>query len=111
MRRRYGKIAKENESNPIARKKRWSNEYDRWRLAFAGSKTADQFRRALCDLFSRAGVNSVLQEEWQELLPMLASDRWQLTRDLALLGLASYTGTGAKEIEKAEIESESKPTE
>ena len=25
------------------------------------------------------------QKEWQEILPMLVSDRWQLTRDLALL--------------------------
>ena len=49
----------------------------------------------LCDLFSRAGVNSVLQSDWQEIIPMLDTGQWQLTRDLALLGFASYAGSGA----------------
>ena len=99
LRRRYGQIANENKGNPVAMKNRWTGEYDRWRLAFAGAKTPDQFRRSLCDLLSRAGVNSVLQQEWNNLLPMFAESRWQLTRDLALLGLASYTGSGVREIE------------
>jgi len=46
---------------------------------------------------SRAGINPVLQNEWQQLLPLIAGDRWQLARDLALLALASYTGTGAED--------------
>jgi len=100
IRRRYGQIAKENKGNPVAMKNRWSGEYDRWRLAFAGAKTPDQFRRAICDLFSRAGINSVLQKEWQDLLPMLDASRWQLTRDLALLALASYTGAGAEDLKQ-----------
>lgn len=111
MRRRYGQIASENKGKRVAMKKRWTGEYDRWRLAFAGAKTPDQFRRSLCDLFSRAGVNSVLQQEWQELLPLLADDRWQLTRDLALLGLASYVGSGAKEIDEVAIEPEDQTSE
>lgn len=102
MKKRYGQIANETQSNPAARKNRWKGEYDRWRLAFAGAKTAEQFRRSLCDLFSRGGLNSVLQEHWQGVLPMLNSSRWQLTRDLALLGLASYTGSGAKDIDEAQ---------
>lgn len=98
MRRRYGVIADENEGKPVAMKKRWGGEYDRWRLAFAGAKTADQFRHALCDLLSRAGINPVLKERWEQVLPMLGDRCWQLTRDLALLALASYAGTGSKEI-------------
>jgi CRISPR-associated protein Cas8a1/Csx13 len=90
LRCRYGQIAEENRSSPTAMEKRWSGEYDRWRLAFAGAKTADQFRTALCDLFSRGGGNKVLRERWIELLPMLNRERWQLTRDLALLALPSY---------------------
>ena len=85
-------------------KKRFAGEYDRWRLAFAGAKTPEQFRHALCDLLSRAGVYPVLQGEWQRLLPMLSDERWELTRDLALLGLASYAGAGAKEIEEVSTE-------
>lgn len=99
--RRYGLISKENKGNSTAMKNRWKGEYDRWRLAFAGAKTCEQFRRSLCDLFSRAGVNSVLQENWANILPMLSDNRWQQARDLALLGLASYSGKGAKEIEEA----------
>ncbi len=92
LRGRYAQIADENKKNPVAMKNRFSGEYDRWRLAFAGSKTPDHFRKALCDLFSRAGRNAVLQKQWQEVIPMLRSENWQHARDLALLALCSYQG-------------------
>lgn len=92
LRGRYGQVADENKKNPVAMKKRFEGEYDRWRLAFAGAKTPDHFRRVLCDLFSRAGRNAVLQKQWQEVLPMLRSENWQHARDLALLALCSYQG-------------------
>lgn len=95
LRNRYGKIAEEMKNNPGGMKNRFAGEYDRWRLAFAGAKTADQFRNALCDLFSRAGNNSVLRAYWTTLLPFFGDRRWQLTRDLALLALASYSGKEA----------------
>ncbi|GIW78803.1 MAG: hypothetical protein KatS3mg105_0610 [Gemmatales bacterium] len=98
LRSRYGQIAEENKNNPAARKNRWKSEYDRWRLAFAGAKTANQFRRSLCDLFSRAGNNPVLKEHWQDILPLLRADCWQQARDLALLGLCSYAGRGDSEV-------------
>lgn len=94
LRLRYGRIADENKHNQAAMKNRFSGEYDRWRLAFAGAKTANQFRPALCNLFSRAGNNSVLRTAWTQVLPFLDDRRWQLTRDLALLALASYAGKG-----------------
>ena len=94
IRSRYGRIAEENKNTPAAMRNRFSGEYDRWRLAFAGAKTPDQFRKALCDLFSRAGSNSVLQQYWQEVLPMLRPQNWQHARDLALLALCSYQGRG-----------------
>jgi CRISPR-associated protein Cas8a1/Csx13 len=94
LRNRYGRIANENKNNPVAMRNRFSGEYDRWRLAFAGAKTADQFRKALCDLFSRAGNNPVLKQSWQDVLPMLRQDNWQHARDLALIGLCSYQGRG-----------------
>lgn len=90
LRGRYAQIADENKNNPAAMRNRFGGEYDRWRLAFAGSKTADQFRRSLCDLFSRAGRNQVLQKQWAEVLPMLRPSNWQHARDLALIGLCSY---------------------
>lgn len=102
IRRRYAIIATESKTNSAAMKNRWNGEYDRWRLAFAGAKTSEQFRRSLCDLFSRAGGNPSLQQDWQAVLPMLSEGRWQQSRDLALLGLASYSGNGAKEIDAAD---------
>jgi CRISPR-associated protein Cas8a1/Csx13 len=92
LRGRYAQIADENTNNPIAMRNRFGGEYDKWRLAFAGSKTADQFRKALCDLFSRAGRNTVLQQQWAQVLPMLRTGNWQHARDLALLALCSYQG-------------------
>ena len=90
LRGRYAQIADENKNNPVAMRNRFGGEYDRWRLAFAGSKTADHFRRALCDLFSRAGRNQVLQKQWAVVLPLLRAENWQHARDLALLALCSY---------------------
>ena len=90
IRSRYGQIADENKNNPVAMRNRFSGEYDRLRLAFSGAKTEERFRRALCDLFSKAGRNKVLQMQWAEILPMLRKKNWQHTRDLALLALCSY---------------------
>ncbi|MDY3556325.1 type I-MYXAN CRISPR-associated Cas8a1/Cmx1 [Gemmata sp. JC717] len=94
LRGRYAQIADENKGNPVAMRNRFAGEYDKWRLAFAGSKTADQFRKALCDLFSRAGRNTVLQQQWAQVLPMLRAGNWRHARDLALLALCSYQGRG-----------------
>jgi CRISPR-associated protein Cas8a1/Csx13 len=94
LRHRYGRIADENKTNPVAMKNRFRGEYDRLRLSFAGSKSGDQFRNAICDLFSRAGRNAVLQKSWREVLPLLRRDTWQHARDLALLALCSYEGKG-----------------
>ena len=102
MKMRYGMIASENKGSESARKRRTQNEYDRWRLAFSGAKTANQFRQSLCDLFSRARINRVLQDSWPEVLPMLHDSQWELSRDLALLALASYKGTGDKGLEDPE---------
>lgn len=78
-----------------ATKNRWKKFQETLRLALAGAKTANDARHALCDLFSRAGRVPALIGGWALLLPKLADHRWQLTRDLALLALASYSGKGA----------------
>lgn len=111
LRCRYGRIASENTKNPAAMKKRMAREYERLRLAFSGAKTADTLRHALADLWSRAGSNSVLKEIWPQVLPMLAGDKWQLTRDLALLGLASYQGRGQEDIDLVNIDTETQGTD
>lgn len=104
MRCRYGRIAAENTQNQAAMKNRMTREYERQRLAFVGAKTADALRHALADLWSRAGSNSVLRESWLDILPQLSNDKWKLTRDLALIALASYQGKEQETIDLTEIE-------
>jgi CRISPR-associated protein Cas8a1/Csx13 len=100
IKQRLGQIASENRGKQGVMKNRMQGEFDKWRLAFSGAKTPDQFRGSICDLFGRAGINPVLKEHWVSILPWLSSPtKWQLARDLSLLALASYTGTGVKEIE------------
>ncbi|MBA2227425.1 MAG: type I-MYXAN CRISPR-associated Cas8a1/Cmx1 [Thermogemmata sp.] len=103
IRRTFGRIHRETDgegkSPSQATKNRWDKFREELRLRLAGAKTANDARHALCDLFSRAGYVQVLSEHWRDILPKLADDRWQLTRDLALLALASYTG---REDEKAD---------
>jgi CRISPR-associated protein Cas8a1/Csx13 len=101
MRRTFGRIRVETdgEGKPLsqATKNRWDKFREELRLRLAGAKTANDARHALCDLFSRAGYVQVLSTHWRDILPKLADDRWQLTRDLALLALASYGGRGEEE--------------
>lgn len=93
LRQRFGAIGEETKNLPLqTRKNRWNGERERWRLAFAKAKTADQTRAALADLWSRAGANKELREHWQEVLPLLKADEWMRARDLALVALASYRG-------------------
>jgi|GEM_PF-426307 CRISPR-associated protein Cas8a1/Csx13 len=65
-------------------------ERERLRIAFAHCKNAESLRAALIDFWSRAGTIPTLRERWREVLPYLGPERWQLTRDLALLALVSY---------------------
>lgn len=97
LRRRFGAIADETQGNPATRKNRWTSERDRWRHAFAGSKTPEQIRAALADLWSRAGSNKELQEHWEAVLPLLRPGHWKTARDLALVALASYRGATKEE--------------
>ncbi len=91
MYRKFGMIKQETTGNPTAFSNRVERQMQRWRLAFAGAKTPDDFRSALADLWSRSGSNLVLKSSWRSVLPMICSEsRWKLTRDLALLALASY---------------------
>lgn len=91
-----------------ATKNRWTKFQDTLRISLAGAKTANDARHALCDLFSRAGRVPALVQNWQAILPKLANHRWQLTRDLALLALASYSGKGAG---KDDEQANDQPTE
>lgn len=91
---RLARIADEAGST-VARNKRWDNERERLRLAFAGAKTHEQVRAALADMWSRAGSNKTLQASWEQVLPLLREKHWRAARDLALVALASYARAGS----------------
>jgi CRISPR-associated protein Cas8a1/Csx13 len=98
IRQSLGRIREETDGKDAkalsqATKNRWQRFREKLRLGLAGAKTSAHIRFALMDLFSRGGSNSVLQQEWANVLPVLRSD-WQLARDLGLLALASYAGKG-----------------
>jgi len=93
MRQHFGRIWEESGQNKTTYENRRDRQLQRWRLAFAGSKTADEVRNGLADMWSRAGQVPALRESWRDLLPLLCDEgRWRLNRDLALLALASYQG-------------------
>jgi CRISPR-associated protein Cas8a1/Csx13 len=105
LRQRFGAIWEETKTLPKqTRDNRMQGERERWRLAFAKAKTADQTRGALADLWSRAGTNKELRDHWQDILPLLKSNEWARVRDLALVALASYRGKTEEEAEETPLE-------
>jgi CRISPR-associated protein Cas8a1/Csx13 len=101
IRRSLGRIRVETDGKAAkkvsqATENRWKRFREKLRLDLCGGKTSAQVRFTFMNLFSRGGLNSVLQGEWQKVLPVLRSD-WQLARDLGLLALASYAGKGDSE--------------
>lgn len=101
---RFGAIHDEVGDNKVVLQKRFEKESDHWRYAFSGAKTQSRLRAAVCDLWSRAGSNRVLQESWNDVLPLLSPRRWEAARDLALLALASYKGKGRQDQKTQETE-------
>lgn len=97
LRRLYGKISADSKGlSENGRNNRFDSEYEKWRLAFSGSKTAEQFRKAFADMLSRAKSNQSLAENRQAIVKLLIED-WELSRDLALLALASYRSKNSNE--------------
>jgi CRISPR-associated protein Cas8a1/Csx13 len=93
----YGKIGSEKGLTQQGTKNRLEREYEKWRLAFSGSKTQEQFRYSLSDMFSRAKAVPELKTGWDKIMQLVLTD-WQVARDLALIGLASYSGKGAEPV-------------
>jgi CRISPR-associated protein Cas8a1/Csx13 len=93
-RRRLGELGERARDTGTPFERLAEREYERVRISFARCKNAAMLRRTLTDFWSRSGAQPALQEGWMDVLPLL-SRRWQEARDLALLALASYRGTGA----------------
>ncbi len=78
------------QDRPTLKYKKFDDESEKWSRAIAGCMTLSQFRKTITDLFRRGGPNPELQKNWELLLPMLNPDRWEESRDLALIGFCSY---------------------
>ena len=91
LKRCYAQAVSDRGLNMQGKGNRFSNVYDKWRIAFSGAKTPEQIRFALSDMFSRAKFVPSLADGWDEITELLLKD-WQAARDLALIGLASYKG-------------------
>lgn len=93
-RRRQGALGEEARTRGVRFEDLVDRERERLRIAFRNSRNADTLRAVLTDFWSRAGPNTILQDDWREVLPYLSEERWQQARDLALLALASYSSQG-----------------
>lgn len=80
----------------------FDREFERMRTGLLRAKNAQTLRAELADFFSKGGINTVLQESWKDILSVISHSDWQKARDLALLGLASYKGKGAEEVEEGQ---------
>jgi len=90
---RYGALAAQAKNRGEAIP--FDREFERMRTGLMRAKNAQSLRAELADLFARGGLNKILQKQWPQLLPLFTGSDWQRSRDLALLGLASYEGKGA----------------
>ena len=100
LRRTYAKVysrTKEGDYAQIERKR------ERIRSELVRCKNAAHFRQFITDFWSRAGMVTILQDHWQELLPLTTGTvHWKMGRDLALLALASYKKNSPSESELEE---------
>lgn len=88
-RQRLGQLGSRAREQGIPPNNLFSREQERWRIQLSRSKTRDDLRSTLTDLWARSGSIPALQDHWPVILPFL-DRRWREGRDLALLALASY---------------------
>ncbi|MUG98166.1 type I-MYXAN CRISPR-associated Cas8a1/Cmx1 [Scytonema sp. UIC 10036] len=99
----FGKIS------TIAKKRGETPNFDREtiriRSGLGRCKNSDSFREFITDFWSRAGKIPTLQKHWEELIEFVMLEKnWKKSRDLALLALASYKGTGSFERDKDDFD-------
>ena len=100
LRRTYAKIYSRTKEGDYAQIER---HRERIRSELVRCQNAAHFRHFITDFWSRAGMVTILQDHWQELLPLTTGTvDWKIGRDLALLALASYKKNSQSESELEE---------
>lgn len=89
----YGQIASKAKLGEIPNFERATIKI---RTGLGRCKNSEIFREFITDFWSRAGKIPTLQDHWEELMEFVILEKnWKKSRDLALLALASYKGTGS----------------
>ncbi|GAA6620788.1 type I-MYXAN CRISPR-associated Cas8a1/Cmx1 [Scytonema sp. NUACC26] len=89
----FGKISREAKKR--GELPNFEREVVRIRTGLSRCKNSEIFREFITDFWSRAGKIPTLQKHWEELIEFVMLEKnWKKSRDLALLALASYKGTG-----------------
>ncbi|MBF0502355.1 MAG: type I-MYXAN CRISPR-associated Cas8a1/Cmx1, partial [Candidatus Riflebacteria bacterium] len=104
LRSMYGQLAQRARDH--GEEPRFDREFERLRSALMRAKNRQTVRAELADLFARGKLNKSLQKHWTKLLPLFTGPDWQRAKDLTLLGMASYQGSGAAEIIDSQGEEE-----
>jgi CRISPR-associated protein Cas8a1/Csx13 len=90
----------------------FKREAGKIRSELVRARRAEKLREFLVRFFTQAGRVPKLKEHWTELMQMaMGRGDWKLTRDLALLALASYKGKGVKKSGEEENKGEGEEEE
>jgi CRISPR-associated protein Cas8a1/Csx13 len=88
LRKRYAKIYSNTKEGDYAQIER---ENKRLVSQLGRCTNADNFRKFIAEFWGKAGQISILQEHWEELLPITTgATNWQVARDLTFIAFASY---------------------
>ncbi len=88
LRKIYAKTYSRTKKGEIPRIER---EYERIRSELSRCYDQQSLEDFISDFLARAGLNSALYDQWEEVLPLIFREvAWQKTRNLALIALASY---------------------
>ena len=93
LKSRYGKLAEQAKKSGESIYEKFNREYERIRTSLVRAKNLQTLRAEIATIFARGHRNFTLQKNWTTILPLFTGPDWQRTRDLALLALASYSGS------------------
>ncbi len=66
-------------------------KYEAIRSELSRCYDQESLEEMLADFISRAGLNTSLYEQWEQILPLIINEvNWKKTRNLSLIALASY---------------------
>ena len=90
LRKIYAKTYNPKKSR-IENRHRIDKKYEAIRSELSRCYDQESLEDFLADFLSRAGLNSSLYEQWEQILPLIVNQvNWKKTRNLSLIALASY---------------------